>query len=235
MDGIATVNALFTSYDISMIKDEENQEVNLDEENNQDAPEAPAEEAPADGDPLDSIQDENALKVIASQYGVSKDEIDSAEDREGLLALTKKGRAMSTRKDRKKETPAEEPTKEPKKDDNPYLTKEDFHKSNEKKALRIAKDSDNPELQAIVENWDDSIDFYVPRNGKETAEDILEDMKDAYAVFLRHNPPKEEEANANDLTKQPKTRSQSPKHEGKERSRTIPKATSPQDWYKKED
>lgn len=114
-------------------------------------------EDPGGNDPLDDIQDEVAR------------------------AEAKKWRAIARREERAKAEPKPEvkpamPTQE-------FVTKADFHKANERKAiLEFSKD---PEIKA---KWSDIVGYYTPRRGKETAEDIIEDIKDALTLYKARNP-----------------------------------------------
>lgn len=110
------------------------------------------------GDPLDDIQDPVAR------------------------AEAKKYRAIARRNEKpegetKVDTPAPAlPTTE-------FLTKADFYKSNERKAIReITADA---ELKAV---WNEIIPFYTPRRGKETPEDIKDDILDAITLYKARNP-----------------------------------------------
>lgn len=118
-------------------------------------PEVTPEEKPTElsGDPLDDIKDETAR------------------------AEAKKNRAIARRleKEPKVETPVVPATE--------FLTKADFFKSNERKAIReITADA---EIKAV---WNEIIPFYTPRRGKETPEDIKEDILDAITLYKARNP-----------------------------------------------
>ena len=121
------------------------------------------------GDPLDDIQDETAR------------------------AEAKKARAIARRVEKKEETPkAQSP------DTSQFLTKTDFYKSNERKAIReITADA---EIRAA---WNEIIPFYTPRRGKETPEDIKEDILDAITLYKARNPVVEKDDSADQLTTTP--------------------------------
>ena len=128
------------------------------------------------GDPLDDIQDETAR------------------------AEAKKARAIARRVEKKEETPkAQSPEAKP--DTSQFLTKTDFYKSNERKAIR--------EITADVEikaAWNEIIPFYTPRRGKETSEDIKEDIQDAITLYKARNPVVEKDDSADQLTTTPVTK-----------------------------
>jgi hypothetical protein len=79
-----------------------------------------------------------------------------------------------------------------------YLTKKDFYKTNERQAIRTA--TADPEVKA---NWDNIVQFYTPRRGKETAEDIAEDIQDAITLFKARNPNAERDTSATELSATP--------------------------------
>lgn len=121
-------------------------------------PEVPIKKEPEElgGDPLDEISD----PVVRAQ--------------------AKKDRAIARRLAKKEETP--KPEANP--DTSKFLTKADFYKANERKAiLEIQKD--DAEIKA---NWNAIIPFYTPRRGKETPGDIVEDIRDAIILFKARNP-----------------------------------------------
>ena len=128
------------------------------------------------GDPLDAIQDE------------------------GARAEAKKHRAIARRVEKDGKKPDEvKPVKvKPVVPPSEFLTKADFHKANERKAVREA--TADTEVKA---NWNEIIPFYTPRRGKETPEDILEDIKDAVTLYRAHNPVVGKDDSADQLTTTP--------------------------------
>lgn len=111
--------------------------------------------------------------------GSGGDPLDEIKD-EAARAEAKKHRAIARRLDKK--APEEKPdVAVPASQE--FLTKTDFYKSNERKAVREA--TANEDVKA---NWDKIIPFYTPRRGKETPEDILEDIQDAVTLFKARNP-----------------------------------------------
>lgn len=155
------------------------------------------------GDPLDEIQDISALKYIASTLPAfsneHKGELEAMTDRDEVLGQVKKIRGISSRIQRKHSNaqvlpaPATEPIAQPPQQE--FLTKADFHKSNERKAVREA--TADPEVKA---NWDKIVAFYTPRRGKETPEDIKEDIQDAVTLFNARNAKGEKDDSAAQLS-----------------------------------
>ncbi len=131
---------------------------------------APVETPELGGDPLDEISDESAR------------------------AEAKKWRAIARRQEKKEATPEKKP-EAAKPVTSEFLTKADFYKSNERKAVREA--TADAEIKA---NWDKISPFYVSRRGKETAEDIAEDIQDAITLFKARNVKTEKDDSASILT-----------------------------------
>ena len=71
-------------------------------------------------------------------------------------------------------------TSEPE-DKEKYITREDFFKTNEKKAINKACKNEK-----INKNWVKVIKYYTPRRGKSSSEDIFLDIKDAYYLFRKN-------------------------------------------------
>lgn len=158
-----------------------------------------------------------------------KDPLDDIQD-EAARAEAKKWRAIARREEKPKAEPKPEaPPETPKQE---FVTKADFHKANERKAvLEVSKD---PEIKA---KWQDIIGYYTPRRGKETAEDIVEDIKDAVIIYKARNPEKVSDDSALDLSV-----STVVKTSGGGVDKQIPKPkdppnfklpTKPTDWYPK--
>jgi hypothetical protein len=139
-----------------------------------------------DGDPLDKLLDKP----------------------EELLAEAKKFRSIKERLEKKPEI------KPIVKDTSDYLKKSDFELANQKAAIKMAtgKVDVSPKTfgveteqlgkiqQDILENWDEVIKNYAPRRGKDTAEDVLEDIKDAYVLFSIRRPNKEGKPDISELS-----------------------------------
>lgn len=153
------------------------------------------------GDPLDDIQDETAR------------------------AEAKKARAILRRQkpDEAKPVPTPAPTE--------FLTRADFYKANERKAIReITADA---EIKAV---WNEVVPFYTPRRGKETPEDIKEDILDAITIYKTRNPVAVTDDSARELTATPVV-----KTGGGVPTKATPAPalsnfklpTQPSDWYAK--
>lgn len=127
----------------------------------------------------------------------TKDPIDEIDDVEELRALAKKRRAIDARLAKKERT--EKKKAEPKKvDESKFVTKDDYYKGNEKKAARelTVITADDTEETAefkkdLKANWKEVMGYYRDISGRETVEDIVEDVTDAYNAFRRRNPKKE--------------------------------------------
>ncbi len=151
---------------------QQEQELELGEDTEVKPKEVETEVDPSDSDPLDSI--------------------DNVED---AVKEAKKFRSIASRKSSTKEEP--KPAEIPKEGD--YIKRTDFELVNQRKAIRLAttiSENDSEEVKAkkadILENWDEVRKNYSPRRGKETPEDILEDITDAFVVFNNRRPPVDE-------------------------------------------
>ena len=168
------------------------------------------------------------------------------EEHEKLLKERDDYRKRAIAKDDKeKKTPPKEDKKE-----GDFLTRSDFYKHNETVAIKMAEgetkveadsfgmtDEQLSEIQADVKaSFDEIKKFYSPKSGKDTSEDIFNDILDAHAAWRRRNPKKpadaDKEARAN-LTKQKGFKGGSPdsKTAPKERLVTRPRVP-PNEWYK---
>lgn len=160
------------------------------------------------------------------------DPIDEMQDDVALRAEAKKWRAIARRTEKKPdEKPVVPPVVVPPTSE--FLTKADFFKSNERKAIReITADAE------IKANWNEIIPFYTPRRGKETPEDIKEDILDAITLYKARNPgaPAKDDS-ADQLTTTPVV-----KTGGGNIDKTTPKLkdppnfklpTKPSEWYGK--
>jgi hypothetical protein len=137
------------------------------------------EETPTDDgqsvDTSDDTSDDSQTDNSEEKVELSKEEYNKLlEDKENY----KKG--LMTYKEKAKEQSKPD-----------VLTKTDFHKINEKKAID-AFIKDNPEVDG---KWSDFISFYSDKRGRDSVDDIVNDLDDAKTLFLKHNPIKEEDDN----------------------------------------
>ena len=166
------------------------------------------------------------------------DPLDKLE-RDALLAQAKKFRAIYNRHKSEKK-PEEKPIEEKKVEKADFLKKSDFELANQKKAIRMAtavSEQDTEEVKAfktdLLENWDKARQFYTPRRGKDTAEDILEDIKDAYTVFNTRRPKTEVKPDISDLTTtKTSPTGNAPDSKPQKNPLNITTAKKQNDWYK---
>jgi hypothetical protein len=174
------------------------------------------------------------------------DPLDTIQDVDELRAEAKKFRAISSRAkkpEKKEEKPAEQAVSKPAETpDQGFLKKSDFELANQKKAIKmstIVSETDSEEIKAIkedlLENWDKVRAFYTPRRGKDTPEDIAEDIKDAYAIFYARNAKKEDKPDLTPL-KAHSAMGTGTSPKGKTPTVNPPGfrlPSQPADWYKK--
>ena len=123
-------------------------------------------------------------------------------------------------------------------DSEEFVTKKDFAKNIEKSAIKEAqKDSETDE------NWDAIMEFYQPRHGKDTVDDILADIQTAKKVWKSENPsaPKVDKKPDGDADTISDLATDKGIGEGKDKKPTTEKKsilnknkkTTMQDWYPK--
>lgn len=130
--------------------------------------------------------DDGANEDTTDEEGSTGDPLDDIRD-ETARAEAKKARAIARRKAQKPEDKVEETQSKPV-DSSQFMTKAEFEKSNERKAiLSVTKDEE------VKEHWEEIRQFYTPRRGKATPEDIQEDIKDAITLFKARSTPEVED------------------------------------------
>lgn len=172
---------------------------------------------------------DDEIKVKKSDWDKVNKERNDFE--EGLKIANKKG---------KKDTKTIEPNND---NASEFVTKKDLYKTNEKAAIKsattISKD-DSDEVKAIKadldSHWDEIKGFYTGQSGKESPEDIVEDLMDAHAVWLRRNKGKKNDGEDKDAKANLAT-DRGVRGGGKDssyqaRKRILPKYTKPSEWYK---
>jgi hypothetical protein len=125
-------------------------------------------------------------------------------DRTTLLAEAKKLRAIGQRNKGKKDEHKEVKTPV---DTSMFIKKSDLELANQKKAIRMAttemetdSDVEKRVKTDLKENWNDVQKYYVSRRGKTSPEDIVDDIRDAYLIFLSRKPAdKESKVNITEL------------------------------------
>lgn len=170
------------------------------------------------------------------------DPLDSIQDVETLRAEAKKLRAIAAREKKKEgEVPPATPAAAASRGD--FITRSDFELANQKKAVRLitslsATDSaESKERKAdILANLESVKQFYSPHRGKDTPEDIAEDLDDAYTLFRKRSP-----ATKPDGTKELKENKiiqgtgvgATPPQQPAQDPPGYRKSKGPTDWYKK--
>lgn len=172
-----------------------------------------------------------SLELASEETLPGGDPLDEISD-EATRAEAKKHRAIARRLEKKEVTPEAKPEVKPEAPKQEFLTKAEFFKANERKAVREA--TGDPEVKA---NWNDIIPFYTPRRGKETPEDIREDINDAITLFNARNAKVARDDSAAQLTTTPVV-----KTGGGQVDEVTPKTpnppnfklpTKPSEWYTK--
>lgn len=117
--------------------------------------------------------DDDNITLTKAEYQKLQEERDNYK--KGLLSLKRKGRTLPG--DNDKETDKQDTTNYY--DDSEYVTKRDLQKKEEKQAVSLAL----VEIPELDDNWDDIVEFYYPKRGKDDAENIVEDIRDAVEIW----------------------------------------------------
>ena len=122
-----------------------------------------------------------------------------------------------------------------------FLTKADFYKSNERKGILMAttlQENDSADIKemkaTISDKWSDISTFYTGRSGKDTPEDIAEDIYDAYVTWRRRNPskePSEEKDVKTEVGIDTVITGKTPPPAGSQRKSIIKKQAPMNEWY----
>lgn len=201
-----------------MQTDEKNLEGGQEQETTQ--VEEGATPEPTKTDPLDSMS-EDGVRGFLTALGV-----EVPEGTDDLLAFAKKERAIKNRH-AKKELETNQPSK---KDDDAIQR---FEKANERRAIRLIESSEDPEFVEINENWSDIVANYVPRRGRDTEEDILDDIQDAYAIWKRKSVAKVDTKGAESNVMQTKgVKGNSPSPAPQKKEKIIKRSEKMADWFK---
>jgi hypothetical protein len=110
-----------------------------------------------------------------------------------------------------------------------YLPKQDFYKANEKTAIdKFVKE--NPDVE---NNWSEFVKHYSGKRGKDSVDDIIQDLDDAKTLFSKYNPPKGSEDNTAkaNLAKEPSLPSAAGGGEKPQKGGIIPRKSTPSEWY----
>ena len=186
----------------------------------------------------ETSEEEETKEETESEEGTEEETVESLKTKLAKVEEEKENYKKAFLSIKKKKKTLEKEEKEEKEEfgfDDEYGTKKELYKMNEQTAIqRVLKEV--PELDA---NWDDVISYYAPRRGKNTVENIIADIKDAYYLWERHNKKPEK---PEDEDKQAKSQLSSLRTEptkGKERKpqppkeHIIPPKPKPMiEWYK---
>ena len=157
--------------------------------------------------------------VVLTKEELERIKGDKANYKKALLSLKPRLKAF------KKPTP-------PPQDKGEFLTRSEYRKGIEKQAITaVCQDSD------INDNWGKIMEYYVPRQGKNSVEGIMADVKRAHRLYRLDVPLPEgdgKKAAAGLAAEKSKPGGES-KSSGKEveRKRILSKHTPVQEWYGK--
>lgn len=175
------------------------------------------------------------LEGEETQEGEESPESDPLDEVEDVEELRKRAKGYRAERNRLKKDKSDDPKpkeEESKPSESEFLTKKDFQKANERKAMVVLQESD----PFFKENREEIEKLYVSRRGMDTPEDIQEDLKDAITVFKARNP-QEQEGNAEELTSTTGggTASSPSKKPPKKEPKGFKLPTPPENWYPKKE
>lgn len=169
------------------------------------------------------IEDVDDDKVLLSKKDLEKIKEERDNYKKGLISIKPKLKALKK-------------AILPEKEKSEFLTKSEYRKGIERRAIKIAcADPD------INDNWDKIMEYYVAAHGKETIEDIVTDIERAHRLFRVDVPVKKDDDGDKKTTmkiavEETKPLGKSEPLKGKEvRKRILPKRTPVQEWYGKEE
>lgn len=177
---------------------------------------------PSGDDPIYSMGDDE-LRVFLKGFGYEPQEGDD------LRAKALERRAINNRHAKKKKEVPESAPSQP--SDTDAIAR--FEKANERNAIRTIESSE--EYEEVNENWDEIVASYVPRRGKDTAEDILDDILDAHAVWKRMQKPAEPDTKqaASEVAHTRGTKGTSPESTPQKKGGILKKSQGMSEWYEK--
>lgn len=179
-----------------------------------------------------------------SEKNKDKDKDEDDEDEIVTLKKSEHVKLLKERDDYRKRATSKD--NKGKVDDDAPLSRKEFYKANQDKAIAIVSDeaTDVPkrfekELSAEVRkeidaNWDEVVKHYSSKSGKATPEAIVDDLLDAYAAFKRRTPPKEEGENKNAKRKVGQDAGAGggkPQNQSKSRDKILGQSKGMKDWY----
>lgn len=176
----------------------------------------------------DSDEDEETVVIKKSEYEKQKRD---------LFNLKRATNALRHAKKEQRGVAAKE--------DSEFVSKKDFFKSNERLAIKRATtvSPDDSKSLALIkreidENWDEIKTYYVGKSGKNTVDDIYEDILDGHATWRRRNPKKESDKSNEkvaELSRERGVGARTPEQRRKKQGfQLLKSSTSPKDWYPEE-
>lgn len=189
------------------------------------------------------FNDEEKITLSKTEYDKLKAEKEKAEKdrdnyRTGFLNSKRNGRSLPGAKkvdEDKSSKPNEDEDDFEKELNSKFVSKADFQKSIETAAIKEAsKDSE------IDENWDEIMSYYVPRQGKDSVENILADLERAKKAWRIDHPKEVKEEKKEDTDKKVKAqlseedeikKGKEKKPADKKKSILLNKEEKMKDWY----
>lgn len=181
-------------------------------------------------------ENDTADTTEANESGQSGDQNTESRDPKVDSAFAAMRRAEKAKEEAEAKAKAlEEENKRLKESPSAPVTREDLYKMNEKQALETLAASESEMDKEIVENKDAILDYYKARNGRDSKDGIIKDLRTAYAAWRFENP--KQDSSAKDAVRELQGGVQKGKGTPQgivdtkidDSKFTLPKG--PQDWY----
>lgn len=196
-------------------------------------------ETSSDGDQSEEETSDDSSEEGEDKVTLSKSELEQLkEEREnykkGMMSKKQKIDELKNQEDVEKELPDD---KNPEDLEEP-VTRKEFYRGNEKKALGKFFD----QYPDAKDNYDKVMNHFVSKRGKETVEDVAKDLEDAYTLAHKWEDIGEEDSE--DKESNSKLSAEKSKPAGgsgdkgkatKKSGGVMPSASGPEDWYSSED
>jgi len=176
-----------------------------------------------------SKKEDEKVTLPKSELQKLKEERENYKD--GLLSTKQKLKEVKNQSSKENGLPDNDEDAKGEDLDSP-MTKKEFYKAREKEAIQKATEDSK-----IDNNFDEIMEYYTPRRGKDTVENIVSDIKDAKYLWNKYkggssSEDKEASSKLSTESKKPSGRSSG---QGKEKrqKRILPKNSSPEEWYGK--